>query len=71
MSLASILVGGLLIALGIDWLRDPEKAYKIDWLHHLMFPHSDPSKFYFIMVRIFAGWLTLMGLFLILGQALS
>ena len=71
MTIIIMIIGALMIALGVDWLRDPEKAYKIDWLHRLLFPNSDPSRVYFILVRIFAGWLALMGALLIIGQLIS
>ena len=56
-----LLLGGFLVWLGITRMIDPEKAYKIDLLAHLFFPHSDPSKAYFIAVRISAAIFILAG----------
>ena len=60
-AILGLLLGGLLVWLGIARMIDPEKAYKFDLLSHLFFPHSDPSKAYFIAVRISAAIYILAG----------
>lgn len=61
MELVYLFLGGLAIAIGIEWLKDPEKAADRDILRQLFFPDGDPSKLYFLSLRCSAVLLILAG----------
>lgn len=61
MELVYLFLGGLAIAIGIEWLKNPEKAADRDILRQLCFPNSDPSQFYMILVRVSGILLILCG----------
>ena len=61
MELVYLFLGGLAIAIGIEWLKDPEKAADRDILRRLFFPDGDPSKLYFLLIRVTAVLLILAG----------